>query len=400
MAPWPGISPYETNYSQTYNEGGLWHSDTNNLPQRHFFTIEALISRTKKPEENFVGSPEAPAMPGNVFPRINLGAFTSGVVGTAEIDSLGVFEDREKDPSSPGIRAVWGFLNPDDSGLEISGYWASDVGWLFRRGADSDLHEPEATRITAGLPLDDGGEGSTVPYDELFKITHDAESFGAKLTWLMTPKWKREYFSLRPVWGLRYLFIRERFTFDGKDSGLAMTFFPDGTPDLETDPISIVDPYHAYLQSGVRSHIVGPQVGLRYELGREKLKIWGESIFGIMANRESIDLSGNGIGDPYGQNFEQDSPFAEHQVHTHVSPLLEQSVNLEMKVFSLLPLMRKLYILENAKLRVGYSITGLWEVARPAASINWQGLPLYPQISVDREKWYIQSWHFGMHWNY
>ena len=42
----------ETNFSQTYNEGGLWHSDANNFPRRHFFTLEALVSRFKNPEES------------------------------------------------------------------------------------------------------------------------------------------------------------------------------------------------------------------------------------------------------------------------------------------------------------------------------------------------------------
>ncbi len=404
-APWPGMSPYENHYSRHYNENGLWNWDANNKPQRYFFTLESLVSRTKRPEENRVGSPGVPPLEDGFFRPINFGAFTSGIIGNVSINTGAVFQDRKPDPTAPGIRGTWGFSNPDGSGLEIAGFWSSDVNWLFRRGTDPLIDfDPTALRITAALPLDDGLGGSSVPYDKLFKISYDTETFGAEVTWLLTPKWDRRFFTVRPLWGFRYMFIRERFLFEGKDSGLAITFNPDGTPDLTVDPVFVVPAFHSNLQSAVRSHLAGPQIGLRYELGRDKLKIWGESIAGILANRESIELSGNGIGDGFntnGPNFVQESPFSGSQVHTHVSPLLEQSVYLEMKVFGLIPILRKMHVLENAKLRAGYSITGVWEMSRPGSSFIWQGLPRHPRIQVQRaDKWYIKSWHFGIYWNY
>jgi hypothetical protein len=272
---------------------------------------------------------------------------------------------------------------------------------LFQRGFDDASEaDPSSLRITAAVPLDDGFGGSSVPYDKFFRITHDSETFEAQLANILTHKLELKFIKLHPEWGLRYMYIRERFFFDGADSGLALTFFPDGLPDLSTPPVAVVDPYDSSLRSSVRSHLAGPQIGMRYELGGDIFRIWGAGRFGLFANREHIHLEGFGIGDGFGPNFVQDSPFSDNQVHTHVSPMFEYAVNADFKVFGVIPVFRRMDFLEQAKLRVGYSITSVLEVARPGSSIVWQGLPQYPRIRVDREAWYIRSWHFGIHWEY
>lgn len=399
--PWPNVSPYDNNFVQHLNVDGLWVAEQNNEPIRSSLTLESLVSRFKRPEQRLVGSFGAPRMEGDVFSPIDLGAFWAPAAGSPFIVPLAVSQVQEGDPIAPGIRAVWAQTHPDGSGVELSGYWSNDSTFVFRRGFNlANEGEPETLRITAGIPLDDGMGGSTVPYDEFFEITHNSEAFEANLQWLMSRAWTLGSLEIQPTYGLRYLFIRERFWFQGRDSGLAVAFFPDGTPDLSVDPVPIVPSFDSYLRSAVRSHLVGPQVGVRYGMGGELLKITGSSLFGILANREEITLHGNAIGDGYRPAFMQESPFWDKRVHTHVSPMLEQTVNADMKLFGVIPILRRLPILEEAKLRVGYSITGVWEVARPGSTIFWQGLPRYPRIQEIREKWYIQSWHFGIHWEY
>ncbi|HBL43048.1 MAG TPA: hypothetical protein DDZ90_06595, partial [Planctomycetaceae bacterium] len=95
--------------------------------------------------------------------------------------------------------------------------------------------------------------------------------------------------------------------------------------------------------------------------------------------------------------------FSDYQTHTHVSPLFEQSIFAEMNLFDKVPVLKRMKLLEEAKLKVGYTYIVAGEVTRPYESILWTGMPtrgLFPSIDVKREKWSVGTWSVGLDWNY
>jgi hypothetical protein len=358
-----------------------------------------MTSKFKQPNETIIGDPNAPPFVGAPFGVVTSGAFDGDIVGAREIQPDTVHEKRD-DPRSPGIRGTWGYLDPDDSGLEWNGWWSSDVTALFQRGIPGTEANPSTLRITAGLPLRNDDGAFVVPFDEFFKVTFNSEAFGSELDWILTPKFERDWFKLRPLVGFRYLFIRERFMFEGSDSGLSLTFFDTGLPDPGSAFVPVVPSFSSFLFSDVRSHLAGPQIGLRYDLGGKKLKVWGASKFGVLANHERLNLRGNGIGDGFDPEFQQQFAFEEEQSHTHVSPIAEQSVFVDARIFGWVPVLKKIRMFEQANFRAGYSILGAWEVARPNDTIVWRAQPEVPQIKVERTKWYLSTWSFGLSWEY
>lgn len=318
-----------------------------------------------------------------------------------------------------------------------------------------------------GLPLDDGTlEGVTVPYDLDFRVKSVSQAWGTNATWLSTPIVDKKALKIRGLAGARYMQIREGFGFVGRDSGLLYSdatniagirpdlklfSLPTGTDENEdgivdnagvvedessgggstgtstaffvapVDPVTgqPVIPYTTYVNSSVRTHLGGPEVGFQFDIGGDKFKIWGQTKVGIMANQEQIDLEGDNVGmgiradpddvdrpkaliDPTTDNPNPNA-FTDSQKHTHVSPLFEQSIFMEMAIFDKLPVLKRMKMLEEAKFKVGYTYIVAGEIARPYDSIRWQGMPtrgLFPSIEVDRKSWSVGTWSVGLDWMY
>jgi len=393
---WPNISPYDNKFSQHYNAKGLWYHDWNNKRRSYFFNADALVSKFKDPEELLIGDSRVAFFPQlQPFFPVDGGVFHSTTVAPAGIDEFAVERQSELDPISPGVRLNWGFFDPDDSGFELVGYWLSDSEHLFKRGLDQTDGNFLNSRITAGLPLFDGTElGTIVGFDQLL---------GAEMNRILTPRFRFGPFDFRPILGLRYMYIRERFTFNGRDSGLApLQFNPDGTidPSVLPDMDSSVPPFSSFLNSSVRSHLAGPQIGIRNDFGGEFIHVTSQGMFGILFNREDLELDGGGIGDGFSPTFDPDKEFHQQDDHLHVSPMLEYSITAELAVFKFIPMLRRINALESARLRAGYRITGVFEVARPNDTIEFNGQPLEPRILNNRSKFYVQGFHFGFNWNY
>lgn len=318
----------------------------------------------------------------------------------------------------------------------------------------------------ASLPLDDGSlNGVSVPYDLDFRIKVVSQSWGANATWMSTPMIDGKSLKIRSLAGLRYMRVKEGFGFVGRDSGL---LYSDATnitgirPDLKLfshptgsdeneddiidnagvvedddaggstgtataffvaplDPVTdeAVQPYTTIVDSDVDTNLAGPEIGIQFDLGGDVFKVWGQTKFGIMANQEKIELSGDNVGmgiraDP--DNFDRpkalidptaDDPrpnaFSESRTHTHVSPIFEQSIFAEMAIFHHVPVLKRMKILEEAKFKVGYTYIIAGEIARPFDSIRWQGMPrrgLFPSIDVERSKWSVGTWSVGVDWLY
>jgi len=401
MAAWPGISPYDHSFVQTYNQDGLWIQDVNDSPRQYYLTLDALVSHVRRPNRTLIGSPHVPNS-GNIttFGEATMGAVDDEFVTSNLIDPHSVNQQKAI-TTSPGMKARWGFREPDGTGVELDGWWQSEGHWLFQRGYGGVPGTASQSRVTAAVPLYTGSLSTSdyVPYDQKFRIFMDSESMGAGIKFVLSKKVSGNAWHVQPIWGLRYIFLRERFSFHGIDSGLTIEYDQNGLPDLTTVEPRVA-PYQGGLDSSTRSHLAGPEIGLAYQMGGRKLMLSGTSTFGLMANHERMRLDGFGIGSPDLGTFDQNATFTDRYETTHVSPILEQTFNAEFKMIHLIPLLRRIELLEQAKFRVGYSVLAMWQVARPNDTIRWQGQPLNPFIRPDHTKWYIHGWHFGFDWRY
>ena len=493
MTAWPGSngpSPYFNNaYSSHYQENGLWHHDSNNRRKKFFFSTEALVTFTKRPQSGIIGSKRAQSY----YDLVQEGLEEVDDELYEEFEFSNYYGRQEftffDDLESPGLRLRWGYENPDDSGLMITGWWASDNTTSLngprdistRRATEKSLvyellEEPDFpdTDISprtveevldanlmnlGGLPINDGSAGGvTIPFDLGYKIEFRSESWGTSLNWMSTPSYKSGSLVIRPIYGIRYIGVQEGFRFVGNDSGLLYDDGDDsdidpirdlklhslpngidddgdgiidnaghvepiqdqngggggggGNQDEDVNYVAVVDPFTSFVDNGTMSHIAGPEMGFRYDLGGDHFKLWGMTKVGIMANHEKMSLKGDNImmatrGDEVALPVTIDNPnpnaFSSSRSHTHVSPMIETSLFAEMTIFDKLPLLRDVHILESAKFRVGYTYLLIGEVARPYNSIKWDGNPqegMFPSINLSRRQWRTSNWSFAVDWTY
>lgn len=366
-------------------------------------------------------------------------------------------------PANQGIMDILlsppNFIDPTGTGVvsSIPGVTTAEV---------NEVLQAELMNLR-GLPLDDGSlNGVTVPYDLDFRIKVVSQAWGTNATWMSTPFVDQKSLKIRSLAGVRYMKVREAFGFVGRDSGLLYSdatniagirpdlklfSHPSGTDENEDgiidnagvvededgggggtgtttaffaaplDPVTdqAVQPYTTVVDSLVDTHLAGPEIGIQFDLGGEKFKVWGQTKLGLMANQEEIELSGNNVGmgiradptdvnrpkallDPTPENPNPNA-FSDKTSHTHVSPLFEQSIFAEMAIFQNVPVLKRMQILEGAKFKVGYTYIVAGEIARPFDSIRWQGNPvqgLFPSIDIEREKWSVGTWSVGVDWLY
>ena len=409
-APWPTISPFDTTYNQTYNDDGLWRQAISFEPNRKkYVIIEALVRRARIPNREPIGDRGTYDLLGGTgtFQLATLGVLDNEVIGGDEtILPQAVGQQQDDFPAAPGAQVTMGHWNQDGSGLQMIAFWQLEQDNVFKRGLDAPGFDPQelanSARITEALPLLDDLGGVLVPYDQLFRVTHSTEFLGTEINLIKSKIWGDGAFTVKPIFGLRYMYLQERFMFEGRGSGLLITFNPDGTSDPSSVVPGGVAAYRAELTSSVTTQLAGPQAGLHYELGGNFLKLIGASKFGVLASHEKIGLRGFGIGDGFSTNspFEQDRPFSQQETNLHVSPLFEQSLTIEANIIKHIPVIRRIRILEEARFRAGYSFTAIWQVSRPGDTINWRGQPTEPTIRTHRSRWYNRGWNFGFVWDY
>ena len=413
--PWPQVSPFQNRFEQTYNHDGYWMHEVNNEPRQYYFTTQALFARMRKPEHSIIGARGVPEFSSDfrvladdddedavIFPL-----FPFKRAGDAFRHSF----------KSEGVDLRWGYRDPGlDAGLEVGGFWISDVTMQLEQGNNPELPSDfsstnsaevlefvDQLRNTSGIPIDDGQGGSTAPYDRFFRLSYSQEAFGAHVILFRSPSVRKSWLKVRTMYGLKYLHIQENFGFAGGDSGLEYEIINDpedenfGRPDPSTidltDPTNNVPPYESYLNSWTRSHLVGPQIGLGYEFGGDSVMVTGRSLFAVMANHERINLDGDDFGDGFNNPFDQtvDNSFSQQVKNTHISPAFTQEFHVDMRLLQLLPVVNRIRHLENSVLRVSYNYTVVGSVARPASSIRYNGLPLFPEINTSRSAWDFYS---------
>ncbi|WP_291170815.1 hypothetical protein [Gimesia sp.] len=497
VSAFPRISPFEHQFQQhRVEKDGLWKFRSSNQGKRHFFSMEALFGRYRRPGSTVLGNNDSVSYLHMMEDELILATDEEYYDQFNDNTGLNFFDrttyDVVPNMNAPGARIRWGWLNDDDSGIELTGWWIAQADSVWSADIRSThksnpanqavfdilLSPPdyiftpipgytvqdigailqEELKNLASLPLDDGTiDGVSVPYDIDFRIKTISQSWGTNLTWLSTPFVDKKNLKIRGLAGARYMQVREGFSFYGRDSGLV---YAEGTtvaatqPDLKvvslptgTDEnqdgiidntgfsedessgntsttttvffLGVNDPVTSYVNNTVDTHLAGPEIGFQFDLGGDKFKIWGQTKFGIMANRSKIKLNGDNIGmitrdDPTDPDRPQalitptaadpnPNQFSDYQTHTHVSPLFEQSIFAEMNLFDKVPVLKRMKLLEEAKLKVGYTYIVAGEVTRPYESILWTGMPtrgLFPSIDVKREKWSVGTWSVGLDWNY
>ncbi len=344
---------------------------------------------------------------------------------------------------SGGIHGTLGFFNEDGTGMSVSAFWSGQDTQSFTMGTDAingipinqDMILTSEGRLlftrNGAIPLNWGFFGTaavgtnittalgTTKYDVLFHYDTKTSVIGGDANFYFAPVIRRPAMKIRPFLGGRYTLVDDQFSFRGIDSGfiygitrvvavggggggttVGNTFRPD--PDTL---IAQYDLYEATLRNTVQTHLAGPQVGFRYDLGDgDGFKMWGQSIAGVMANREEYHLWGNNIGDQAGLTqmgtginmLAEDARFDKRYSVNRVSPLFEQSINAEMKILEMIPGIRRLPGIEDTVFKVGYTITVVGGVARAADSIDWRGFPYFPGIDPGRQTWWTSRWNFGI----
>ena len=286
MQPWPTISPYQgPAYSELYNSHGMWNYDFNSNRRRYTGSVEYLRSRVRKPNGN-VGHPAAQRYKDIILPimheePIGLDDLADAFQGDAPnedflleatTDQVGFWPntgqpgfnlyDRSNAsdvgyPTSNGLRIRWGFIESDDTGFMIDGWWTGEGVAEFdaqnatpgRSLANPSLILRVIDNITLplapftfeeifdenllnlrGLPINDGTVerlpdgtvlgGTSIPYDLEFRLKYKTETAGTSVNYLMMPIIKKKHFKVRPLLGARYVYLKEQFNFFGHDSGL------------------------------------------------------------------------------------------------------------------------------------------------------------------------------------
>ncbi len=328
---------------------------------------------------------------------------------------------------------------------------------IFPRNGALPLEFPEG--VPQGIATDQGiGDfsfgltGLSMKFDVLFQVDVETRAFGSALNLYHEPVFKRKWVTVRPTYGARYMYVDDRFRFRGIDSGLHYTVddaqtggagtggggtggggagaggtggagnFPTFRPDADTVHIPEVNQvpvdafFEATLNSAVDTHLAGPEAGFRYDFGNSKnFSIWGQSTFALLANRETVKITGNNIGDPVdyfeltqvltgtGVNFTDlnvDTTFTDTDSHTHASPMFEQSIFVEANVLRYVPIINKVHLLEQAQFQAGFTYTVIGQMARAGESIQWKAFPDTPFVNIDYRTWHMYNWSLGINWNF
>ena len=447
--PWPGISPFDHQYSEHFvDRDGLWKwRGYNNRRRKYFLGIEYIQTSFKEPKLRRIGDPNTVSLSDDIIQPFTPPDPTDPTVTTDPPPQYfnGTFAPTNTrtaftSESQPGTRVRWGYMDPQHQGFEATFWWTQDLNTDKVKGVPNpSLASLDDARIlNPGLTVqDDTIDGINIIYDFGTHYRWKQQAYGGNISWIFSPIVHRGSLIVQPTLGGRIMRLREFFSMFGQGTGLDYTddiiTFPTGgggggnnnnnntfDPDLGPDPGTTfpnpdTPPFYGLLRSDVRSILAGPEAGLRYQLGGDRFRLLGSTKFGLAANREIVKLSGQGIGSPqdlfnrFGPGspnpdptklFDQSRKFAARQQHTHVTPMLEQAIFAEANIFGMVPVLNHMRLFKNAHFRTGYTFQVFWEVARPTDSIVYRGQPLDPIIRIDRSSIWIGNWSASVEWTY
>ena len=211
---WPETSPFSQHrMEQVSNQNGLWQYDSDDHVNKKFiFSAEYLYAHGLRPGDRIIGDPNFNLTP--VDP--NLVTTTTGPP-VFPIQSLGglatnqnVFHD--------GFRLRYGYENPDESGLVLSGFvlFENDVN----NGDRIQTQTAGNLQTLASIVVNNNGTGLAIPIDTRFYNQYTQQILGADADYYSMPFFTRPGFKLKMLYGLKYLQVSEQFLVQGTDSGL------------------------------------------------------------------------------------------------------------------------------------------------------------------------------------
>ncbi len=316
--------------------------------------------------------------------------------------------------SRPAMRGRFGAINPDDSGWEAVGFWvpgseqnASSTQGSLNRTPDEfasngegpfDIFlfdfsaDPPELIFVAASEFPDFGR---LPFDEGVVMTFNSQSWGGELNFYTTPaQYKDGLSNFHASYGVRYLGISEQFGYQGSDSGYSeIVIDPDGR-------LYQISPYTTSISSKMTSNLVGPQLGLKWALGGDNLKLITEVKGSIAANFESNELryTGYGLKETRQSLLQNVDPRNGRDEDTDVSyaPIFEVSFMAELGVMQNLPLFKRLPGFNNSKFRIGYNYTQAWRIRRPTQAVSYYAPE--PRLNDSRDSWHVGGLVAGFTW--
>ena len=417
MSAWPNASPFEHLFDQTFRQSGLWFNRTNDTPRQYFFTLGYLDAQLAQPEGNLIGDRATNAFQtNNPNSRTILTPPQPAAFPTYDARAFGTFGQAHDWISGGGLNARFGMINPDDSMFIMEGFWISTASEQVRPDGrvqpDANLANPSGTnqlQARAGIPLFNGQPGGTSAFfDSDFLLQYQSGAYGADADWYTTPLLEWGAFKLRGLYGVKYLGIQEQFHVHGADSGLGyfLTFSGPGDPyGVSSGPfVPVVPPYTTDVYSSTRSNLAGPSLGIRYDLGGKRFKIWGATRVTAAADNERISLYGNNLANmlnpPAVPTPSNPNPlaFSLSSTHTHVSPVVDTSIFIDVPVFDYVPYLRNTRIFKPAVFRFGYNFIYAGQIARPADEIKW--ITPTPAITGNHSDYTLGAFNFAINWQF
>ena len=396
---WPNISPFAgPPVDSTLYENGFWYNRILQGNRRYYGSLDALLAHTKMGPPVLIGAQGVnpvsidalqstttgngagtgvAGLLGSGTTQFNQTVFTAGpyryigagggggggngnggLVGNPTIfgsQDTGVLSNIM---TSGGVRGTWGWVNPDDSGFEASGFVQGTAvsSWqLYDPQLDINQFSGSYNPLLHlhawfGLPLGDSGTTSVItnignlantgtgpvgdtdgdgkygaiqPYDMGVFVRFTSQLMGANADWYFNAIYEQPAIRVRPLVGAKYVHLQEKFQFNGSDSGLGYTVNSTSTgvggngggggggggtalggylTPLALDPLfSVPNVLRSQLVSTDVSNMAGPEAGFRVDLGKRDaaFQLWTNTKVGALANVTSRQVSGFNIGNNF-----------------------------------------------------------------------------------------------------
>lgn len=246
-------------------------------------------------------------------------------------------------------------LRRNDSPFVIGGT-AEDIGSYIIR-VDHGFFEPTQTGLMGNIWFADEKEPSNY---QIFIAGGGIKHYSSYI-------YRNDIGKVRPIMGVRYMFMKDQIDIDA------------GNPNSNL----------ATQESRTMSHLFGPEVGLRLDVGGDAFLMILESTFGLDGNFQSQKFADVGAGTGTDALFE-DKTFS-------VAPVWEIRFHIESNILKYIPVVKKMSKLNNARFKTGVSYTKYWEVLRAGDTIT-NTTPLGFQSNRSNFNYY--GWDVGVEWRY
>ncbi len=475
--PYPAISPFEGPLGwerQTLeSQDGFWFNKVLTQNRKYHFSVSAVYGITNDPRSTLIGTPNT--YPNRRAPSTGTGATTgtTTTTGTININTGGLIPgsgsstlitypnalgigDLTAELSAPGARVAWGFDNADETGMQVT------LNWLDQSNSDLyigdprlNVNDPSTYLIRAGLPISNPtlaidpanpvGFVTSFPttqrYDLFYNFGIRSQTYSGALDIFTEPIYERRNIKVRPLLGVRAQRVEEQFYFRAADSNTVYAYntitgrvgagTAGGTTTTTTVTLNPADIYESELFASTRNNFVGPEIGLRLDVGGDHFKITSDTAVGYLVGQSRRNLSGRNIGfgglDPNsttttGTTTSAPAPlrgpaFAEEANTTYGTPGIVQSLNFRAPILAYVPLIKKIKLFEAAQFQFGYTLTVLTDVYRPSDNVIWQGhvrpatttttttsiigdTTAVPQLANQKSVFLTNAFNFGVEWNY